>query len=236
MFCLVAVVAVSKLGCLPPSRVAYDSTPDTGRVLPPTAAIRRPRPQMLPEIPGPAITGRSWTPDAEARDWTSIVIHHTATNAGSVESIHQSHLARKDSKGNNWLGIGYHFVIGNGNGMGDGEIEPTFRWKQQMHGAHAGSTDYNQHGIGIALIGNFEEKPPTPAQLQAIKQLVADLKANYGIPASRVIGHGDGKSSEYPGRLFPLAEVSEAQRGWSYVSVPQNRQWARNRSFAGLSP
>ena len=79
-----------------------------------------------------------WKPESELRDWNYIVLHHTASDSGSLDSIHQEHLKRKDKEGNSWLGIGYHFVIGNGNGMADGEIEPTFRWRQQLQGAHAG--------------------------------------------------------------------------------------------------
>ena len=30
------------------------------------------------------------------------------------------------------------------------------------------------------MVGNFEEAPPTPAQLAAVKQLVATLKEAYG--------------------------------------------------------
>ena len=145
-----------------------------------------------------------WKPTAQLRDWNSIVIHHTATNQGSVESIHEAHLARE------WLGIGYHFVIGNGNGMPDGEIEPTFRWREQLQGAHAGSDEYNQHGIGIALIGNFEKEPPTPAQLAAIKRLVAVLKSEYHIDGERIIGHREVKATACPGKLFPIALVREA--------------------------
>lgn len=163
-----------------------------------------PAPVLEPEpVPTPT-DDNPWKPVAEARDWTSIVIHHTATHQGSVESIHETHIAKE------WLGIGYHFVIGNGNGMGDGEIEPTFRWREQLHGAHAGTDEYNQHGIGIALIGNFDEEPPTPAQLSAIKRLVAVLKSEYHIDSEHVIGHGEVKATACPGKLFPLTEVQVA--------------------------
>jgi hypothetical protein len=163
-------------------------------VLPPV----EPAPIVPPDSASP------WKPLAQAREWTSIVIHHTATDQGSVESIHEAHLARE------WLGIGYHFVIGNGNGMPDGEIEATFRWREQLHGAHAGTDEYNQHGIGIALIGNFDEQPPTSMQLAAIKRLVSVLKSEYHIDAARVIGHGEVKATACPGKLFPLADVSQS--------------------------
>ena len=57
--------------------------------------------------------------------------------------------------------------------MADGAIESTFRWRTQIQGAHAGSNnkDYNERGIGICLVGNFEKSPPTPAQKRSIKLL-----------------------------------------------------------------
>jgi hypothetical protein len=164
--------------------------------------------EPLPQPEPQPISQNPWKPAVSPRNWKYIVIHHTAADSGDVASIHETHLARKDSSGNHWLGIGYHFVVGNGNGMNDGEIEPTFRWKQQMHGAHAGNRDHNQTGVGIALIGNFEERPPSPKQLAAVKHLVAVLKAEYGIQNEHVVGHGDVKATKCPGKLFPMDEVS----------------------------
>ncbi|RPI83703.1 MAG: N-acetylmuramoyl-L-alanine amidase, partial [Planctomycetaceae bacterium] len=146
------------------------------------------------------------------RGWKYIVLHHTATGSGSVESIHADHVKKKDKSGNNWLGIGYHFVIGNGQGMTDGEIEPTFRWRTQIQGAHAGSSDkeYNEVGIGVCLVGNFENDPPTPAQIQSTKLLVQTLRREYAIGAAQVVPHNDIRASATacPGKLFPMAEVA----------------------------
>lgn len=187
--------------------------------MPPMVSIPNPSPMLAP-IPTPTtpplvqriptVPGNPWKPEVAERSWKFIVIHHTASASGSVASIHQAHLKNKDKNGKPWLGIGYHFVIGNGHGMGDGEIEPTFRWQEQLQGAHAGVTDYNQLGIGVCLVGNFEEQQPTPAQLRAVKQLVAVLKADYGISGDRVIGHGEIKSTECPGKHFPMGEVRDS--------------------------
>jgi N-acetyl-anhydromuramyl-L-alanine amidase AmpD len=166
-------------------------------------------PLVVPNLNSPPAV-QAWKPEAVARDWQYIVLHHTATDSGDVASIHESHLKNKDKSGKHWLGIGYHFVIGNGNGMGDGEIEPTFRWKEQMHGAHAGVGEYNQQGIGVVLVGNFEDHPPTPAQLAAVKHLVGSLAAQYQITGERIIGHGDVKATECPGKNFPMSEVRDS--------------------------
>jgi len=166
--------------------------------------------------PSPSRVNNPWKPTKKSREWEHIVLHHTASNGGSVESIHEGHL------GKGWLGIGYHFVIGNGNGMSDGAIEPTFRWREQMHGAHAGIKEYNELGVGICLVGNFQNSHPTEAQLASVKRLVRTLSLEYSIPSSRIVGHCDVKSTACPGTNFPLAEVKSMASGWS-------------RRFAGTS-
>jgi N-acetyl-anhydromuramyl-L-alanine amidase AmpD len=176
--------------------------------------------EQKPESPV-SIIPEEWRTDG-SREWRYIVIHHTATNRGSVESIHETHLRRKDRNGNPWMGIGYHFVIGNGNGMEDGAVEPTFRWREQLHGAHAGDNEYNQHGIGIALVGNFEEVPPSANQLDAVKQLVAFLTNEYNIPADRIVGHDEVKTTACPGQYFPLAEVRQSTSTASLNRSEQN--------------
>lgn len=206
----VALWAVSSVGC----SGCYQPA-----VVPPTASIPHPRTPPATSVPAPVLPelppltnrqpppGNPWQPAAAVREWKYLVLHHTASETGDVESIHNAHLKNKDKNGNPWLGIGYHFVIGNGQGMPDGEIAETFRWKQQLPGAHAGVGEYNQHGIGICLVGNFENKPPTSDQLTSVKRLVQTLTREYGIDGSHVIGHGDVKATECPGQHFPLSDV-----------------------------
>ena len=156
-------------------------------------------------------------PPVPSRDWKTIVLHHSATEGGSVASIDAVHRQQKDSAGNPWLGIGYHFVVGNGQGtrgqgtggqsMGDGEVQPTFRWQQQLAGAHAGRRDQNEHGIGICLIGNFEQAAPTDKQLASLAALLKTLSSRYAISPARVLRHQDVHATLCPGRLFPWEQV-----------------------------
>lgn len=226
----------SQFGCRQPSAVRHRMMLVLGvlswsvgclgcyrQVVPPPASISQPQLQQpileAPIIPAPQepevqpvtpITkDNPWKPETAARDWKYIVLHHTASDQGDVESIHESHLKNKDKNGKPWLGIGYHFVIGNGKGMDDGEIEPTFRWKQQMQGAHAGVADYNQLGVGIVLVGNFENGPPTAAQVTSVKRLVRVLSREYEIKNAQIVGHGDVKATECPGTHFPLSEIRD---------------------------
>lgn len=117
--------------------------------------------------------------------WKYIVIHHSATVTGSVKAFHAFH--SKQGYG----GVAYHFVIGNGNGMQDGEVQETFRWQQQISGTHVSvnSWDHNVFGIGICLVGNFEKSQPTKAQMAALDKLISKLKTSYNIKKENIMGH-----------------------------------------------
>jgi len=171
-----------------------------------------PRPVFVPQLAlneaaSPSGFGSAWNVAGVERSWEFVVIHHSATTSGSVESIHREHRQRKDRNGQPWLGIGYHFVIGNGFGMPDGEISSTFRWRDQIHGAHSGSIRHNASGIGICLIGNFEYSKPTAAQKESIVRLIAYLIDRYQISSRRIIGHRHIRETACPGRHFPLGSI-----------------------------
>lgn len=148
------------------------------------------------------IDGQSEVPPA--RPWKYIVIHHSATRSGSAERFAENHRARGMVNG-----LAYHFVIDNGtDGMPDGFIEVGNRWTQQLHGGHCRRREWNETGIGICLVGDFTQKPPTPRQLDSLALLVRGLQEQFGIPIERVVGHGhlEGESTECPGHLFPWDE------------------------------
>jgi N-acetyl-anhydromuramyl-L-alanine amidase AmpD len=157
----------------------------------------------------------------EERSWKYIVLHHSAAEHGSVESIDAAHRQRLDANGQPWRGIGYHFVIGNGHGMPDGRIEPTFRWQEQSAGAHAGVAQFNQHGIGICLIGDFEQAAPTAAQLVSLQELIDALRQEYRIDEDAILAHRDLKPTACPGGQFPLTSFRRAEQGIQRTSVAE---------------
>jgi len=164
------------------------------------------------KLPPPPISQRmdeilAIDPAAPPREWKYIVIHHSATQRGSAASFHEAHIVVKG-----WRSLGYDFVIGNGTDQGDGVIAPGPRWYSQEWGAHANSTEYNEHGIGICLVGNFEEQPPTAAQWAALKNLCDNLCKRYDIPRNHIVGHNQirlGGSTACPGRFLPLERLRE---------------------------
>jgi len=132
------------------------------------------------------------------RGWRYIIIHHSGTDSGSESAFDRYH---REQKG--WKGVGYDFVIGNGNGSPDGLIEVTFRWEKQVTGAHAGVARYNQHGIGICLVGDFSSGQPTDRQMKSLVALLFYLKSRCDIPTTSILTHGQLKQTDCPGENFP---------------------------------
>lgn len=146
-------------------------------------------------------------PPKADRPWKFIVVHHSAQATGSYDQIDREH-----RKIQGWDGCGYHFVIGNGTGSPDGQVEVARRWSNQKHGLHcknAANPDVNEYGIGICMVGNFDEAPPTPKQVAAARALVAYLEERYKVPSEAVGTHAElaGVASACPGKNFPEEQI-----------------------------
>lgn len=166
---------------------------------------------VVPEMPDQPGQPESPTPLAGQNAWQYLVIHHSASPSGNAASFDRMH------RGKGWDGLAYHFVINNGHGNPDGYLEVSPRWSEQKHGAHAGAppkttaaelrNGFNEFGIGICLVGNFERSAPTEKQLQVLAQLVQDLRNEFDIPADHVLGHGMVKGTACPGGSFPWGKL-----------------------------
>jgi len=78
-----------------------------------------------------------------------------------------------------------------------------------LPGAHCQAGGMNTRGIGVALIGNFEERRPFPEQVAALNRLLRELRIQYGIPLPRILGHCQvpGAKTLCPGKYFPYAQM-----------------------------
>ncbi len=135
--------------------------------------------------------------------WDGIVIHHLGDPFGTPESIHRQHLSW------GYQGLGYHFVIGNGNGLGDGEVHVGYRWAGQLPGAHVvgdAGRQHNERSIGICLVGNGDNQPFTELQIRHLNRLVQRLQRELQIPRDQVVLHREvAQGVTSPGALFPVA-------------------------------
>ena len=162
---------------------------------------------ILRSVPPAAPLDPAWLPANLSDRWECIVIHHSASNFGGAVRIDQWHRAK------GWDELGYHFVIGNGTDTPDGAVEVGPRWKKQKYGAHCKTPDeyYNQHGIGICLVGNFDNYDPSVAQMRSLQSLCAFLSKRFHIAPDHIFTHGGvtGKT-DCPGKRFDVQKFRAA--------------------------
>ena len=138
-----------------------------------------------------------------------------AGSSSTTRTIAAGNFAKYDRihrETNGWDECGYHFVIGNGTGSGDGAVEVGSRWSKQKHGAHAKTPDnrFNDFGVGICLVGDFETGGRRRARRWTPRSAsVAGSWRATASPADDVVGHCDCKATACPGRHFPWAELRE---------------------------
>jgi len=163
-----------------------------------------------PRLPGAPRFQPSWYPQGRpiSPRWTHIILHHSATDRGGALTFDKYHRQK------GWDELGYHFVIGNGTDTPDGYIEVGSRWNKQKHGAHCKTPNnyFNDHGIGICLVGDFTNSKPTLKQLAAAENLTRFLADQCSISPHRVTSHTavKGKSTQCPGRHFPMGRIRHA--------------------------
>lgn len=138
--------------------------------------------------------------------WDSIVIVHSGQPAGSPADIAQEH------KSLGYDGLGFHFVIGNGKRMGDGEIHVGYRWLDQQAGADLSgiNSGFNSsNAIEICLVGDGDRRPFSEEQLYRLAQLVDSLSDELGIGADSIHLHKDLAGTSSPGQFFPRAQFDD---------------------------
>jgi murein DD-endopeptidase MepM/ murein hydrolase activator NlpD len=139
--------------------------------------------------------------DVRPGRWQYVVIHHSGVDTGTVKAMDQYHREVRHMEN----GLAYDFVIGNGNGMGDGEIAVGRRWTRQLDGGHLASEAQNRIAIGICLVGNFDEHKPDPRQLESLRALVEALMARCKLTPGAVKTHQQINvvRTRCPGAKFP---------------------------------
>jgi N-acetylmuramoyl-L-alanine amidase len=139
-----------------------------------------------------------------------LVIHHTASASGTVESIRKEHMSRKPP----FSDIGYHYVIGCGKGLPDGHIAEGRPEDLQGSGVMLN----NRGKLQVCLIGDFEKGDkfytglPTVAQYAALGHWLLVKGKQYANARTgafpTVVGHKEVALPQHPtacpGNQFPL--------------------------------
>ena len=122
---------------------------------------------------------RSRTPQSPGR-WDRIEIYYSGTKAGNIEQLASlGGLASAED-------INCHFVICNGLGASDGQIQSTEKWQNQWS-IIPGRTWYGSgQTIRICVIADGKSAHPTDSQRQMMHVLIDELSRMLGIQADFV--------------------------------------------------
>ena len=132
----------------------------------------------------------------EAGHWHGIFIHHSRGLSGSAQSLGDANGTLCD-----------HFVIGNGDGCADGEIQRGWRWDHQLPpGKITGLTSIRPDCISICLVGDFNQGRPTPTQQRRLEQLVSFLQERLHIHQDRISVHPETGTEAGVGAYFPTRQ------------------------------
>ncbi len=115
----------------------------------------------------PAVRARIDAGLAQHRDWQGMVLHGSRSSHGTAKLMDRYDATVRGME----QGSAYHFIIGNGAGAQDGLIETSRRWSQ------AGD---DSSSISVCLVGDFNEKAPSKAQLEAVDELMDYLSIKLG--------------------------------------------------------
>lgn len=148
--------------------------------------------------------------------WKYIVVHNSGTREGNARVFDIYHRRVRHMQN----GLAYHFVIGDGHGSGDGQVEVGDRWRRQINGGHVASDYLNDIALGICLVGDFNRDQPTKAQVGALEELVSYLRNRVGRSQGRqAIVHAhreiNPRPTDCPGTRFPY--------GWLHAKFGNGR-------------
>lgn len=117
--------------------------------------------------------------------WSSIEIYYSGTMSGNIQQ-----LAFLSGLGNP-EDINCHYVICNGLGAGDGQIQPTERWQKQEPVnrewlSHEPKSDNGGQTIFICVIADVKDARPTRMQIKVTNELVKGLCRKFDIKSEAI--------------------------------------------------
>jgi hypothetical protein len=160
--------------------------------------------------------------DMDLRNVGEIVFHHTAhrNTPQDVERLH------REARG--WADVAYHYMIDR-----DGTIY--LGRDARSEGAHAKGHNYNT--IGVAFLGNYQNRPLTRQQLASANALVQGLMQASGRDHFEYSTHGEydnDRRDELRGAFGQLRnlerELAAVRR--AITAAPENRRGALARRYA----
>lgn len=181
-----------------------------------TAPTIVPRSEWDPAGDCPFVGGSRSTPERVQLHHTHIpVVHAPDETPAAMQSICRTHRDR-------FADFGYHYAIDpygriwQGRGPMPEDMTPDVR-----EGAHA--QGFNERSMGVALIGDFDEAPPSPEAIEATVELLAFLADTYDMDPGSTVGTEStgGSATRFPeGTHVELPAIAGHRDTGSNTSCP----------------
>ena len=117
--------------------------------------------------------------------WKRIEIFYSGTRVGTIEW-----LASLNGLANP-ADLNCHFVVCNGYGANDGEIQTTEKWQNQLSVKPSKNWYNEQQTISICVVSDGKGIMPTDCQMKRVEALVSSLCRRFNIDVSSVNYPGD---------------------------------------------
>jgi len=112
--------------------------------------------------------------------WNRIEIYYSSTKAGNIEQLASLNgLAGPDN-------LNCHFVVCNGLGGGDGQIQPTEKWQKQWSIIPGRTWHGSSQTIRICIVADCETACLTDYQIKRTEALVEGLSRKFNIQSASI--------------------------------------------------
>jgi len=112
--------------------------------------------------------------------WECIEVYYSGTKAGNTDQLASlGGLASSDD-------INCHFVICNGLGGGDGQIQTTEKWQKQWSVIPDHTWYGSSRTVRVCLVADGRSVRPTDSQIKRAEALVETLSAKFSVPPAKI--------------------------------------------------
>jgi hypothetical protein len=204
-----------------------DATPTPVRPL--TKRVERPRHAPAP----PLMTRRDWGANNKWRNGKphyldklkQVHVHHTATGnsysrkdvPGILRGIYRYHAQTLG-----WFDIGYNFLVDR---FGRAWIGRSGGAERLVRGAH--TLGFNRQSVGIAVIGNLEDRRAWPEAVKTVAALAAWKLDTHDREATGKVMVTSSGSDKYPDRDRVRLPVIDGHRDTNDTACPGDRLYAK---------
>lgn len=151
-----------------------------------------------------------------------IIVHHTADSSSvdQFNKVNEWHRLREFPKSHAGYFVGYHYLI---NKLGN----VTQAREDDEEGAHTKGQNFSS--IGVCLEGNFSSEFPTPAQKEALGNLLVKLCDRYKLASQHIHPHRSFAQKDCYGALLPDTWARLIYLQYKLSSLQKLLLWIRNK-------